>query len=1262
MRKHCLLALCLSFCTAAAWAGEPWPEAWSAKLGRLLECPAAARGDAGGEIETCLRLAEEAPETPVAEIALRWIRAQDALYLPPTEAWEERLARYMAQPNAHGPAVDQARMLLAKWAVRKGRFENAAALGRDAGEIMDWRVIGPFGRYEAASFFTPFPPEEGLRSLAEPLPGTWGKNEWRPIRPDPFSGRLQPFAAIYPYQNATLYLLTQVKSPSEQDAFLHLETAHAWVLWLNGARAAEADRLASYLPRESYAPLRLAGGWNRLLLKLYAPDTERTVRIRLTDGQGLPLRSVEVRSGPDLYPLPSRPAALPAPQEESGAKNPGRDEPGADKGERPLRPAGALAAIPSPGAPSSPLPQPRWALPVLEAAAEDRPADWALQAARAFLLSEQDLPDRAIQAAEAALEAAPGKPCLHTLLADILQSADHLPLEVRANRSRHQFKAALAADPQSVGALLGLAELDWEDQGTRPALFHLERALAVNPGCVRAQRLRINIALEKGWLAEAEAWCRALSTSGRGTLALPLLQARLFSKLRRASEEAAACAEALETDRSQRLLWILRLRALEDTDDPEGAAALARALARAAPDNPLVLAQAADHFFRFGPLAEGLDFIARASSLLPENPSLWRLKGEILLRLGRREEAASAFRESLARQPSQYDLLRLIGELEAKPFDFWSAYAIDADRAMSRDEGERHSGPTARLIDQTVLEIYPDGAYAEMMHELQKVLTRDGITAAREVPIYGELMDARTRLPYQQTLEPIRLKGQPVLTMPGLTPGAAVEYRFFYGHPPRPDYSFDAPCWYFRSPDTSEEFVLTQYVIRVPEGFPFAYVQRNFDTPPSVETDKGMTVYTWTMRNMPRVREEKGSPHINEFLPYVEAGSPLRWEEVAREVENNYLGRLRPTVELEALVDRLVRDARDPRERLERLRRYVLDSIKETPLSGEASIVQARQSGSRLVLLMALLRMAGLDARWAAVRPAPEFYYEANWELPRAELFPLALLAVFLPGEEEPTWVDVRYRAARLGDLVEDLSGATAFVVRGPEGVFHTLPRLSPSALEETEEIRLVLRSEDESGKLEGTRVVRGLRGAEILESLFETLEGERIRRLERRLAPAFPLVTTLSLETSGSGEFGLPYRETYVVEVEGILSAEGQGSFSLGLGLAPLDLVKEMDREQAERQNPFHLSRPEVRNDRITILLPKGFRLAQSVPDLLEKDVFGAYSLTVREADGEIRVERRYSFLPQIVAAKDWPRFAALTERIRTAEKGRILLRGTPE
>lgn len=184
----------------------------------------------------------------------------------------------------------------------------AAALpaAADNGYLRAWLVSGPYPDDDAAARLKlPRLPDE---AGAAPRPGdavASGGPAWKPYRsPNDVIDLLADPIGFGCRSNAVAYAFTYVDSPSARDAELRLGSDDGVAAWLNGEPVWFNDARRGVTPDEDRAPVRLAQGWNLLLIKVSQGSGPWAFAARFTDASG--------RAMPDLgtaIPEPALPAA-----------------------------------------------------------------------------------------------------------------------------------------------------------------------------------------------------------------------------------------------------------------------------------------------------------------------------------------------------------------------------------------------------------------------------------------------------------------------------------------------------------------------------------------------------------------------------------------------------------------------------------------------------------------------------------------------------------------------------------------------------------------------------------------------------------------------------------------------------------------------------------------------------------------------------------------------------------------------------------------
>lgn len=156
--------------------------------------------------------------------------------------------------------------------------------------LRDWSVIGVWTSDQGLN--AALPPDQEL----DPTKSYEGRR-WRVIRSrsDRFDLH-QPFADE---DTGIAYAVTQVFSPTEQDAFLELGADGRYLAKLNGNLVAERREPKAAEPGLDRAPIRLRQGWNLIVVKLERPMGESWgMFAEITDRNGM--TPPGLRSKPDL--------------------------------------------------------------------------------------------------------------------------------------------------------------------------------------------------------------------------------------------------------------------------------------------------------------------------------------------------------------------------------------------------------------------------------------------------------------------------------------------------------------------------------------------------------------------------------------------------------------------------------------------------------------------------------------------------------------------------------------------------------------------------------------------------------------------------------------------------------------------------------------------------------------------------------------------------------------------------------------------------
>ncbi|MBI5365894.1 MAG: DUF3857 domain-containing protein [Planctomycetes bacterium] len=1216
--------------------GAPPPRAARAEAAltipeqQLLAAPEFAHGDYDGFLARCLAAVAAAPDSPVAELALRQANAlRGAAHHP--AACLPTYRRLADLPFTNGWNRALVHQSLAALLEESGDGDAADALRAGLGYVHRWCVLGPYGRTESACYDDLFPPEQTADGAAgaTAAPPSGAAAPGTPPRPaDALTRRMLPrvppgrelnaFDPVWPREGA-VYALAQLQLPAATDAHLLLDCPGAFKLWVNGRPAAEIDRLRAVHPHEVAVRVPLRAGWNRLLLKLVSGSGGYFL-CRVVDAAGNPIPGITLAEDPELRPL----APAPAPADEAAA--------------RVLR-VGAIA---------------RYA----EAAAPERsPGAWSL-AALALLHSFAGEEDAAVGEMKRAVAAEPGSPFLQVQLGRLYEASDFLPATFRINRAKDAYDRALAAAPNFVPALERIALYYYRDEKIEEAIGTYRRAVDAEPGYFQGLLNLGRLYAGQGWKREAEDAFRKLDELYPGSEALAerrIDEARaekLYPKALALLEEWAKTHVSAREDLDGLYATLGRV--------DEAIAGIEAGLRRE-PDDARRLGALIDLRAERAEWDAAKALSERRIALAPGDPQLHAEHGNLLFRAGKRDEAVAAYTESLRLDPSQYNLRRQLAALRGAEDDVEGAYAVDGRTLIPGSPGRREfpKASVLYLLDQAVVRVNADGSFSEVVSQVYKILNEKGIDAYDKVRVNGELLEARTITPDGRILEPILLGGSSELTMPHLEEGSVIEYKWRRHHPRGSGARFSYASFYFQDFNFDGPFQRSRFVVSVPKDFPFRWVERNMPAPATVTEEGDRRIVVWDVKHSELIEEEPHQPSYAEFLPHVYIGSDETWREIGAQYKEFFFGRMLLTRELRARAAELTAGKTGTREKFAAVYDFVNQWVKDDEGGHTAQEILTERGGMRLILLCALAEAAGLAPEFVLARHNRWVEPEPPWELAAPHYFTesgaaTSLLRVRLE-DGSYVWTDCQSRWGRLGELPWVVQGGRAIVVRRDGPVFVRVPEQPAEERLESQEFMIQVTPAG-GARIRLDSATRGEAAARARSRLVNAAPEQRKSVFEMVLNANFPGVKLLAHELPGLDTPGAPLRVIQDFEVPRFAELAGSAA-RCRLGVPPT-AMQETFASEAERKQPLQLSRWFGSSTSVRLAFPPGWHIRRIPESFVEETRFGSYSLLFsRAVTGEVVIERRCLFPPQQVSPADYPAFLELCRRIDAAERKKIQL-----
>lgn len=886
--------------------------------------------------------------------------------------WEQLAGQVKDEPLVAAEIAHQQ----AVTALRAGNGTLAAQIGRELGEVENWRVLGPFDNSSPAAIEKEEGPEKGVDLTAQ-YAGKQRQISWRAVPYSATLGELTLGNYLSPSQSVSAYVLSWVRSPKAADVALRLRDDGATRVWVNGGQVFDEQGAHSSQGFDQHAVgAHLASGWNEVLAKVgITGGGDWAFSLRITTPEGTPV-VLESQAMP--------PAGLARPT-------------AAESGSVAVRDLTALAKA----AATTPEGQLEYAWVLnrkqnfnagghddanaFMAAIAGMPAGSEAHASAMLDFADHDSSDqsRAYQHLEQLLGTNPDIPYAHLLRGYIELGRNELwP-------AREDLAAALGlkavTDPPAAAnvarmpmAAMGMAEV-YAGMRLQPA----SRAWigALQAAGQQFQPLAVPVAttlLRFSAVQEAAQWLQAAHTQAQGDLALGLA---LAEAQRRTGDFTAALAT-------------LRQTIALDGDVPSLLHAEARALAG------------------LGRGPEALTAIRRAVSLDPDSPAYRIAQGEIERQFGHNAAAVESWQAALNLNPQDSDLrdrLRLArGGESAVAASFEKPYTQSFDGAVAAykrlpdsDRARLESGPVVVLSDTSVTNIFPSGNNGRYEQQIFRVNNRQGADSlayyavtydpdveqvrfltAHVVHADGSSADAPeagdqtfSQSVGYETYYNVRNK---YVQMPTMRAGDFVEIAYrvmpttlesLYGD-------------YYGSMDqfgSSAPTLMQQYVVLTPADKSLYFKAVRFQGQAEQKTEGGSKIYRWVDRDLAAQISEPSAPPVIEQAPYVEVSAFQNWNDFARW----YTQLIRDTFvvndEMVQTVAGLVRGKTTEREKVDAIYRWVIQNTHyvalELGIHGyrpyPVTQVFHRRFGDckdKASLLIAMLHLAGIRSEFVLVR------------------------------------------------------------------------------------------------------------------------------------------------------------------------------------------------------------------------------------------------------------------------------------------------------
>lgn len=1140
-----------------------------------------------------LDLVEAWRDSPLGELPLRALAERNDLLAAPA-ALSARLRALLAGGGCHGLVDLAARRLLDEVDTRLGH-DRDDAWSPLHGYVLDWSAIGPFGNLGDFYLDTVFPPELRFPAPGQAVAGRFGPISPRPVAPttagDPEIDLRDPRVD----GGGCFYGRAVVALDAPVSGWVELETRGSLRLWIDGVEAARLDRTAARDGTRRWFPMSLAAGRHVLLVKTGMTQQSRFT-LRFVDARGHALDAVR--------PLPADSTVSVGP---------------------------AVATAELPAAPAGGFPDAVALLARAGGSADPDRATRIVATQAAFDADADDLGQRLLAAAEAALGTDSDEDwsvAERIALADCFTQAPDLPAEIAQARARALIEAAHAEGPKHATAVLRRARLLQQDDDLEGRVRLLTAAVESNPGGPglraalaeawsdlgdpgRAQRLREELLADhpedrRTRLALATERLRAGDFPGARALCaagLRLLPGEpafldLCRVLAARQGDVAAASALLERRLRDELRETVALRRRAETAEASGDRAAATALWQ----------RLADH-----PEADTEDLADAA---------------EALSRAGQFDLSRTLWQRLLERDPGRHAIRRQLALLDGAPADpFLAAFrssATDVEslvRDFAAGERERSAGSTL-VLDRTTARLLPDGSFVEEIHQVRRINDQTGVAGHEQQEAAARadrVLRLRTLRADGSSAVPKRVAGS--YSMPGLEPGVFVEALYQLDADGPSGGPVRGPEFYFQGAD--EPYVLSELLLAVPADLQGSLRTRNLEPaalqPLPFRMD-GWSAVRIARHDMPRLRSERFGPPLEERAPYATFGADAPLDALPRTLAAVSELRSLPSPWVERATETVCAGVEGDRARLDAIHRYVHELVEAERGSPDPTEILLRRQGPRFFLEVAMLETAGVPLRHAGVaRQAERFDDDVPSVFEGEDQYPIPAARVE-PRDGAPVWLFADAPRYAPPGFVPGARGEAAYLMAA-DGTLGRLPAASPEGIEGWDVTGRAVAHPDGSVMLETTPHLRGPPGfalADQVRDLEANRRGLAARQLGARLFNGWQ-VQSADLAAPAPGQrfaLQLALSRARAIERDGALRR-------VPLPLPPSEMQSRYG-DRPDRDQDFVLRAASREEWQIRLAVPAGWQLAETPPTLRIRRPGCDYQLAV-ELDGDELVIRRH-------------------------------------
>lgn len=521
-----------------------------------------------------------------------------------------------------------------------------------------------------------------------------------------------------------------------------------------------------------------------------------------------------------------------------------------------------------------------------------------------------------------------------------------------------------------------------------------------------------------------------------------------------------------------------------------------------------------------------------------------------------------------------------------------------------------------------------------------------------------------------------------VIAMPGLEPGACIEYQVTLEDASNRSVGNQSWLWGGFNFQSTEVTLQTNYALRLPKGTKVKWKAMNCQLNPHIRHEEETDIYLWTYGEAPAITEEVGMPALNSVTARLSYSSVPSWDDVYNWYKGLAKDRYTPDEAIEEIVNQLTRDLITDEDKIRAIYHFVASQIRYVGIelgrsayqpSPAVEVLKKRYGDckDKTTLIIAMLELVGIEAFPVLMSPAP--YEPIDLELPSVGQFSHIIVAIPRGGggQEVPDylWFDATASTCSYGGLPASDQGRKGFLIGKHHGKFVDIPIFPPESNQLTSRTEMRLNTD---GSIQGEMWI-GTTGQYSLDARlkYKQIHSNSLpTTLATELSQQFPGITVTQVETSELKDLSLPVDLNLSFQVEEYakpIDAVGGSAHSRNVEdkshsrlLLPLPIDEFAAYAElfaaTGRQYPLDLSYPMQMSKEIRIILPEGWTTALPA-DLNEEHSFATLIRRYRHEGNEIRYQLDYTLKKSTIAPEDYVTAKRFFDRLAREDGAHLIL-----